>query len=37
MQKEPLENNQTNITDIIIVKKYKIGSKEYDNIMLPSG
>ncbi|CAD8169765.1 unnamed protein product [Paramecium pentaurelia] len=37
MQKESLENNSTNKTDIIVIKQYTIGSKQYDYIMLPSG
>ncbi|CAD8164426.1 unnamed protein product [Paramecium octaurelia] len=37
MQKKLLEKNSTNLTEIIDVKQYKIGSSQYNNIMLPSG
>ncbi|CAD8125569.1 unnamed protein product [Paramecium sonneborni] len=37
MKKEPLIDNSTNKTDIIVINKYKIGNKEHDFIMLPSG
>lgn len=37
MHKEPLKNNSTNKTEIIVIKQYTIGSRIYNYIMLPSG